>query len=117
MAAILVWALALNSTKWFEWRAVAESCPTAGGSEAGILATGLMNLTSHQEMREQWTFDRTGLGVEGLVNLSRNWEHIHNSTLKLTSTTEEVASGNCELQVVKYLKFTFFPSNFLFLGC
>ena len=61
----------------------------------------LENLTSHQETREeQWTNDR----LTGLANVSENWEdstHL-NSTLKLARITEEVASGNCEFQVVPF---------------
>ena len=99
VATILLWALLLNSSKWFEWRAVAASQNCAPASELGM--GRLENLTSHQETREeQWTNDR----LTGLANVSENWEdstHL-NSTLKLARITEEVASGNCEFQVVPF---------------
>ena len=98
MAAILVWALVLNSTKWFEWRPV-ENCPPDVLEGKGMLK----NLTSHRELREQLTIDSlTGLGAKGLVNVSTNWEHIQNSNLKLTSTTEEVGE-NCEVVPFTFL--------------
>ena len=90
VAAILVWALLLNSTKWFEWRAVASEENSCTSESIGRL----QNLTSHKEMRgeEQWS--------TGLANVSRNWED--NSTLKLTRSKVEVVSGNCGPQVVRY---------------
>ena len=107
VATILVWALLLNSSKWFEWRAVAAS-ENCIASELGM--GRLENLTSHQETREeQWTIDR----LTGLANVSENWEdrtHL-NSTLKLARTTKEVASGNCEFQVVPFRLFDVFLSS------
>ena len=92
VAAILVWALALNSTKWFEWRPV-ETCPPGVVEGKGMLK----NLTEHRELMEQLTIDSlTGLGAKGLVNVSRNWDHVQNSNLKLTSTIEEVEE-DCEV--------------------
>ena len=94
VAAILVWALLLNSTKWFEWRAVASEEKSCTSESIGRL----QNLTSHKEMRgeEQWTIDRS----TKLANVSRSWED--NSTLKLTRSKVEVVSGNCGPQVVRY---------------
>ena len=113
MAAILVWALLLNSTKWFEWRAVpsSENCTPGVAVELGI--GRLKNLTSHQEIREeQRTIDR----LTGLANVSGNWEDsAHNSTLELARTNEEVASGNFEFQVQPFrsLMFSFLPQTII----
>ena len=106
VATILVWALLLNSSKWFEWRAVAAS-EKCIASELGM--GRLENLTSRQEIlerEEQWTIDRS-------TNMSGNWEgstHL-NSTLKLARTTKEVASGSCEFQVVPFRLFDVFLSS------
>lgn len=99
MAAILVWALLLNSSKWFEWRPVpsSEDCTPAVPLELG--SGSLKNWTSHQE-----TIDRS----TGLANVTGNWEDSsQNSTLKLTGANEDVESGNCEFQVSPFRYFMF----------
>ena len=99
MAAILVWALLLNSSKWFEWRPVpsSEDCTPAVPLELG--SGSLKNWTSHQEMIDRST---------GLANVTGNWEDSsQNSTLKLTCANDDVASGNCEFQVLLFRYFMF----------
>ena len=100
---ILVWALALNSTKWFEWRAVEKNCTTL---EAG--REGLEDLASHEEMRNHWTIDRTGLEAKELINVTRELEYFQNSTLRLISFRKE--SEDCESQVVPLP----YPSHYIF---
>ena len=63
----------------------------------------MKNLTSYRELREQWTIDSlTNLGDKGLVNVSRNWEHVQNNTWKLTSINEEVEEI-CEVVPLRFL--------------
>ena len=88
---ILVWALLLNSPKWFEWTAIVEeesSSPLEQGSE---------NFT--QELKEQEASERSEASL--MENNTLNLEDKIKSTFDMTTSPgKEIDETDSEKQVL-----------------